>query len=404
MATFKAVVLKESKRLDNTWRVYIRFTHNRKIRYLATSMYIGKKDITPSYNIKNVNIIDRCNELIKSYRERLYELDLELTEYDIDSVIDYLKKKRDGRGVSFTEFILLWYDKHKDKKGLRNYKTAVNSFLAFMGRDNIYCDEVTTKTMKAFEESLAGLPRARSMYPNAIKTLFNAAREYYNDEDNNIILIKHTLDRYTPIKQNVAKKRALDIDTIRRIFALPYNNKTRHGYTSRHDIALDCFKLSFCLMGTNSADLYNATQLIDNTLIYERTKTKGRRDDNAEIHIDITDYILPLVKKYRGKERAFNFSERYNTMTNFNKMINKGLKEVGKEVGVDGLQFYAARHTLATIAVNDVGISKYIVNDMLNHTDPSLKITELYIRKDYKAINAANKQVLDMVLGKKGSL
>ena len=43
------------------------------------------------------------------------------------------------------------------------------------------------------------------------------------------------------------------------------------------------------------------------------------------------------------------------------------------------------------------------MNDMLNHTDPSLKITELYIRKDYKAINAANKQVLDMVLGKKGS-
>ena len=157
-------------------------------------------------------------------------------------------------------------------------------------------------------------------------------------------------------------------------------------------------------MGTNSADLYNATQLVDNTLIYERTKTKGRRDDNAEIHIDITDYALPLVKKYRGKERVFNFSERYNTMTNFNKMVNKGLKEVGKEVGVNGLQFYAARHSLATIAVNDVGISKYIVNDMLNHTDPSLKITELYIRKDYKAINAANKQVLDMVLGKKGSL
>ena len=33
---------------------------------------------------------------------------------------------------------------------------------------------------------------------------------------------------------------------------------------------------------------------------------------------------------------------------------------------------------LATIAINKIGISKYIVNDMLNHVDTSMKITELY--------------------------
>ena len=71
---------------------------------------------------------------------------------------------------------------------------------------------------------------------------------------------------------------------------------------------------------------------------------------------------------------------------------------MGKELGIDKLQFYAARHSMATIAVNDVGISKYVVNDMLNHTDQSLKITELYIKKDFSHINESNVKLLDYVL------
>jgi hypothetical protein len=53
---------------------------------------------------------------------------------------------------------------------------------------------------------------------------------------------------------------------------------------------------------------------------------------------------------------------------------------------------------MATIAVNDVKISKYIVNDMLNHTDQSLRITELYIKKDFNTINEANVKLLDYIL------
>ena len=85
-------------------------------------------------------------------------------------------------------------------------------------------------------------------------------------------------------------------------------------------------------------------------------------------------------------------------MESFNRAINIGLKEIGRKIGIPRLQFYAARHSLATIAVNDVGISKYVVNDMLNHTDPALKVTELYIKKDFKAINEANVKVLNYVL------
>lgn len=398
MATFKATIFKNRQRPDKTWNVVIRFTHNRKVRYIPTTMYVTKKDLTTSLKIKNAYIIDRCNDLIKAYRERVNELSLEFNNIDIGVVVNYIKQKKDNKGISFTNFADRWMKQHTEIKGMKNYKTSLNAFCTFMGRENILCDEMTVKTMKTFENSLNDRPRAQSLYPNCIKTMFNAAKECYNDEDNDIIRIKHSLDRYRPPRQNVAKKRALGVEKIRGIFALPYDNIKTKGMDSRHDLALDCFKLSFCLMGINSADLYNAIEIDGRKITYQRMKTRGRRSDMAEIQVDVQPCIMSLVNKYRGNERVFNFNERFSSMESLNRAINIGLKEVGREVGVDNLQFYAARHSLATIAVNDVGISKYVVNDMLNHTDPSLKVTELYIKKDFKAINDANVKVLDYVL------
>ena len=398
MATLKAVIKKGNKRADGTWNVVIRFTHEGKVRFIPTTMFVTKKDITASFMIKNANILDRCNDLIKVYRERINELNLEFNDIDIDTIVSYIRQKRDKKGISFTDFAKDWMRSHNEKKGMKNYKTSLNAFCAFMGRDNVMCGEVTTKMMKAFEESLKDRPRAQSLYPNSIKTIFNAAREYYNDEDNDIIRIKHSLNKYKPVEQNVAEKRALDVETMRRLFALPYDNIKMKGKSSRHDLALDCFRLSFCLMGMNSADLYNAMVLNGNTIIYDRMKTRDRRSDKAEMQVEITDYIKPLVEKYKGKKRVFDFYERYASMENFNQAINIGLKEVGKEVGVEKLQFYAARHSMATIAVNDVGISKYIVNDMLCHVSPDMRVTELYIKKDFKPINDANVKLLDYVL------
>ena len=398
MATFKAVIKKGNKRSDGTWNVVIRFTHESKVRFFPTTMYVTKRDLTASFKIKNANILDRCNDLIRVYRERVNELDLEFNDIDIDTIVSYLKQKKDNRGIPFTDFARAWMKKHTEIKGIKNYKTSLNAFCAFMGRDNVLCGEITVKTMKAFEESLKDRPRAQSLYPNSIKTIFNAAREYYNDEDNDIIRIRHSLDRYKPVEQNVAEKRALDIETIRRLFALPYDNIKVKGQSSRHDLALDCFRLSFCLMGMNSADLYSATNLVGETIVYDRMKTKDRRSDRAEIHVDVQPHIMPVFLKYRGKGRVFNFCDRFSSMGSFNRAINLGLKEVGRELGIERLQFYAARHSVATIAVNGVKISKYVVNDMLNHSDPALKITELYIKKDFKAINEANVKVLDYVL------
>ena len=251
------------------------------------------------------------------------------------------------------------------------------------------------------EKTMSEKKRAQSLYPSVILRLFTEAREYYNDEDNDIIRIKQNLSKYKPKQQNVAEKRALPEETIKTIFTLPYDNKKIKGYTSRHDLAKDCFILSFCLMGMNSADLYNATEFDGEYITYYRTKTKDRRNDNAKMIVRVHPIIQPLVNKYKGKERVFNFYERFSSMADLNRAINIGLKEVGYKIGINNLQFYAARHSMATIAINKAGINKYIVNEMLCHTDSSMKVTDLYIQKDFTPINEANFKLIEYVFGKK---
>ena len=399
MATFKATVFKDRQREDKTWNVVIRFTHERKVRYISTTMYVTKKDLTASFKIKNQQIIDRCDELIKVYRKKVEGLFLEVNKMDIDTIVDLLKSSKENKAdIDFISFCRKWVVK-SGLKGSKNYMSAINSFCTFFGRETVLCSEVTVKTMKEYEEYLSDKPRAQSLYTSAIVRLFNEAREYYNDEDNDIIRIKQTLSKYHSAQQNVAEKRALTVEDIRRIFSLPYSGTRQNGKQCRHDLALDCFRLSFCLMGMNSADLYNATEFDGEYISYYRTKTKDRRNDNAKMVIKVHPIIQPLIEKYRGKERVFNFHERYSSMADLNRSINIGLKEVGKELGIDGLQFYAARHSMATIAINQVRIDKWTVNEMLCHTDSSMRVTDLYIQKDFTPINEANDKLMKYVFG-----
>ena len=89
----------------------------------------------------------------------------------------------------------------------------------------------------------------------------------------------------------------------------------------------------------------------------------------------------------------------HNTDKNFNRAINFGLKEIGAILGIEDLEFYAARHSWATIALNKCGIDKYTVHSALNHVDDAMKVTDIYIERDFVIENQANVKVLKYVFG-----
>ena len=157
----------------------------------------------------------------------------------------------------------------------------------------------------------------------------------------------------------------------------------------------------------NAADLYTCDKFDSDSkkLTYYRAKTKSRRADGAEMQIIIPQEIEHLFEKYKsnGGKRVFNFSEKYVDIDGFNIAVNRGgLKKIGKAVKVDRLTLYTARHSWATIAVNDIGIPEEQVDDCLAHA-PIRKMLHRYIKKDWSKIDKTNRKVLDYVVGIAGS-
>lgn len=398
MITFKYLVRKEKQRADGTWNVCIRVTYKRAAKYLSTSIFVTKKDLTPKFAIKNYQIIDWCEALVAAYRKRAMELHTELNDLDMETVMKFLTKKDELAKETFTGYAERWIGESK-LKGAKNYECALHALQRYFRRDVILFTDITVNALKGFERYLDGKPRAQSQYTTAIMKMFNDAREYYNDDDSGETLIRHSLRKYHAPRQNVAKKRALTLEQIRAVFGLPYMGMPKDN---RRDLALDCFRLSFLLMGMNAVDLYNADTVEDGMIVYNRTKTKDRRSDRAEMRVRIHPAAEQYMRKYAGTDgHVFNFCKRFSTYKDFTRSLNVGLKAIGKEIGVEGLQFYAARHSMATIAVNDARINKYIVNDMLCHVDPAMHVTDLYIKKDFEPMNEANFRLIDFVLGKR---
>ena len=157
--------------------------------------------------------------------------------------------------------------------------------------------------------------------------------------------------------------------------------------------------MSRILIGMNAVDLYTCTDLKKGRITYQRTKTKNRRADKAEISVRIEPELKALMKKYKDHtgQRVFNFYKLYSSVDSFTAAINKGLKKIGDDLGIDDLEFYAARHTWATIASNEAGVDKYTVHTALNHVDENMRVTDIYIAKSWDSIDAANRKVLDYV-------
>ena len=281
-------------------------------------------------------------------------------------------------------------------KGKKNYKCFLNALEGFVGTRSLPFKEITYSFLDGFAQHLKDKPRAQSLYMGQMRHLYREAMRKYNTDYDTIIQNDPFL-RYRVPKQQIKKGvRALTLEQLLSI----YNYKGRAH--SRAQLARDCFILSFCLMGMNSVDMYEARDIRNEVIRYNRAKTQDRRSDNAYIEIKVHPVIQEIIRRYKGNSRIFSFYERYCDAPTFNKAINIGLKEVGKELNIDGLQFYQARHTFATLSRNLMHFSKSDVDEALNHVG-SYDIADIYIAKDFTIINNNNFKLLDRVFGlKKG--
>ena len=422
MLTIKAMVKKDGMRVDRNYNVKLSFTYKRKVKRISTSLFVSAGDLTKTLTFKEGTDIKRkVDKLVESYRNKCDQLQVDSNNYTLDEIIEIIRADEERqKPIDFIQFCQSWIAT-TTIKGKNNYKSALNAFIAYLGTDHIEASKITASVLNGFmdylkkrstekakaltiEEKRVPTDRTVSLYLGGIRHLFYEAKKRYNDYDRNIIRITNSPFEYVTIpKQKATRKRAIQPQQIKAIWEMPYQNIHKGAKsTCRFDLAKDCFILSFCLMGINSVDLYNATVLQGNRLVYYRTKTKDRRLDKAKMEVIIPKMVLPIIEKYRDRtgKRLFNFYQYYCDHKGFNKAINKGLKEIGEQLKIDDLEFYAARHSWATIALNKCRIDKYTVHAALNHVDESMRVTDIYIERDFVNENKANAKVVKFVFCK----
>ena len=422
MLTIREEIKKGEIKSDGTYNIKVRFTLDRKFKRLSTNFFVTSKDLTKSLKLKEGTTVKReVDKLIQTYQEKCAKLQLEVNHYTLDDILEYLKAERTRtQSIDFIQYCKEWLET-TDIKGKKNYQSALNSFISYLGKEHLKTDEVTSQLLNGFKAHLnlkreklvlqlqkqgKRIPsnRTASLYLGSIRHLFNEAKKKYNDYDKNVILIPHSPFEHVEVpKQEATRKRALSAETINQILKLPYiRNANGKERICPFNLAKDCFILSFCLMGMNSVDLHSCDEIEDNAITYYRSKTTGRRLDKAKMKVDILPVLSFLMEKYKDYtgRRVFRFYQMYNTANNFNRAINLGLKQIGKILKVDDLEFYAARHSWATIALNKVGIDKYTVHAALNHVDETMKVTDIYIERDFVNENKANAKVVKYVFGR----
>ena len=408
--------------MDGTYNVKVRFIKDKKVKRVSTDLFATDSDLTSDLKLKEESIVKQeADRLVLHYRTMVNSLHFDSENCDVSEIVNRLLCKEEAENpIDFIAFSKKWISK-TTIKGKDNYTTALNSFIRFLGKEELEIKKITVDLLEQYRDYIINVRNERvkalqaegkrvpsnrclSLYLMSLRHLYGEAQRFYNKPDKGLMRIPHTPFEYFKIpKQEATRKRAVTPQQIKAIWSLPYQNIHKGvKHTCRPDLAKDCFILSFCLMGINSADLYNATLLRDNRLVYCRTKTKERRLDKAKMEVVVPDMVLPIIEKYRDTtgQRLFRFYKDYRDHKAFNKAINKGLKGIGDQLNIDDLEFYAARHSWATIALNKCGIDKYTVHAALNHVDESMRVTDIYIERDFVNENKANAKVIKYVFGK----
>lgn len=446
MATFKWIIQKEKLRADGTYNVKIQMIHKRVRRLIGTQVYVdAKRDVTRGLAIKNQKVLDVLEDMVRDCRRKCNEVDVNMmTADEVVELVTRAKPKRfDLDIIAYGWEQVRKVTEEGRQSTAHKYAIALRSLQRFLGQDGLSRDGLGQVGLERDGLSRDGLSRdglervglsvhelssglvtrwmewigqtvdtkkgkdgraAMARYVGCLRTIHNRAKREFNDEDRGVVNIPYSpFARVVLPKVGLARPRALTLEQLRAMLALEPEPEYE-GRVRMATIAREAFLLSFFLIGMNSVDMLGAERYEDGRVTYNRQKTRDRRLDGAEMSVRVEPEARELFERWRDPagRRVFKFYRRYSSMVTFTRCLNVGLKEVGRRIGVEGLQFYAARHTWATLAANEAGVDKWTVHLALNHSDPQMKVTDYYIRRDWRVIDEANRKVMDLVFGKEG--
>ena len=415
MPTFKATIRKQQLRRDGKYPVSIRMTHNRVSTYIPTGLYVSKRQVSKHYEIKDQFVIERTNQTIREYENKILTLGTEdMRSMSVRSIAAILT--RSNRKVDYSAYCEKIIAQNSFK-----FNSLKNALLIAkeIGYDHLMIQDVDEYFIGKFRKEIEnrevpckiitkGKNKGKAADEKATKKLSAATKNRYLQQLGQayrMLLVEigpfakdlnlnNPFDHLTYYKKEAPKKGSIPVDDLRKIFAC--EPKGRTIVRTR-----DMLKMSFCLGGMNIGDLMRLTPAnFDGTYFkYQRNKTKGNRTDGAWTAIKMQPEIADLVEKYRAVsgDLLFDFGFTWHP-TRTAALIGNGTESLCKQAGVPKYNPYLFRHTVATIARNKFRYSRDDVGMLLNHRG-AMTVDDVYIDDDWSINDEINRKVLDYVFG-----
>lgn len=147
------------------------------------------------------------------------------------------------------------------------------------------------------------------------------------------------------------------------------------------------------MCGMNLVDLFHLDRLRDGRTHFVRTKTSGKNINPVSILVQ--PEAAEIIARYAGTDHVLRFAEEPATYQTFNNRIQKAIRAIAQELNIEGLTFYWARYTWATLA-DKIGISEKEISKGLGHVDASIA-GKFYISYDWTKVDRANRMVIDYI-------
>ena len=110
MLTIKAEVLRKKVRNDGTYNVRIRFTKDRIVKRVSTSLFATDVDLTSDSKLREGSLIKQeADRLILHYRTMFSTFHLDSENYDVNEIVNRLLNKDEAdKPIDFIAFCRKW--------------------------------------------------------------------------------------------------------------------------------------------------------------------------------------------------------------------------------------------------------------------------------------------------------
>lgn len=269
------------------------------------------------------------------------------------------------------------------------YRTTLLRFKRFRQDEDIRLASIDDELISGFERSL----KESGLCANTTSFYMRILRAVYNKALKAGLIKNRTPFKYVYTGVDKTRKRAIDIEDVRRLAALNLDDCPAEA------LARDLFLFSFYMRGMSFVDMayLQKRDLHCGVLSYRRRKTGQtmfiRWENCMQKIIDryptrSSPYLLPIITSTEKDARS-----QYIYMIH---KVNDNLKTLGRRLGFPvPLTMYVARHTWASTARRK-NIPLAVISEGMGHT--SEKTTRIYLDSlDASAIDDANLMILEML-------